>query len=105
MAVIRLFASRAMDGQVPMDGPLGLRLTFYYSVPPSWSKRKREEAIWKWSKPDGDNLQKLVKDACNRIVWVDDAQVADWSGRKIYGDREEIRVEVWKLDPTAQPEG
>ena len=30
---------------------------------------------WKPSKPDGDNVAKLVLDAMNELVWRDDSQV------------------------------
>jgi Holliday junction resolvase RusA-like endonuclease len=30
---------------------------------------------WKPSKPDGDNVAKLVLDAMNKLVWRDDSQV------------------------------
>jgi Holliday junction resolvase RusA-like endonuclease len=47
---------------------------------------------------DGDNMQKLVWDAFNGVVWKDDSQVVDWSGGKRV-DRAFPRTEikVWKV--------
>lgn len=33
-------------------------------------------------KPDGDKLTRCVWDALTHVVWVDDAQVVEWSGSK-----------------------
>jgi Holliday junction resolvase RusA-like endonuclease len=39
-------------------------------------KRTDQHGNWHSKKRDGDNLEKFVNDACQNIVWVDDAQVA-----------------------------
>ena len=48
------------------------------------------------SKPDLDNLQKMVYDCLNQLVWVDDSQVCEESARKEYSEnpRTEITVEI-----------
>jgi Holliday junction resolvase RusA-like endonuclease len=94
MGVIKHFAQLAMAGRAPMEGPIELTLSATYLKPASWSKKRIAETVWKTSKPDGDNLQKLIKDACNKVVWVDDAQVVRWVGEKRYGDCEQMRVTV-----------
>lgn len=102
MVDIRLLAQRAMAGRDPLSGPVSLQIVASYIVPQSWSARKRADAYWKTSKPDGDNLQKLIKDACNRIVWLDDAQVVEWSGKKVYGPAEHTTVTIRALRQTIQ---
>lgn len=94
MGVIKLFASRAMDGKPPMEGPIWLSVEAFYVVPRSWSKKRAAEAKWKTSKPDLDNIVKLIKDACNKVVWHDDAQIAASSQSKRYGEREELRIRI-----------
>lgn len=32
---------------------------------------------------DGDNMEKLVWDAFNGVIWHDDDQIVEWSGRKV----------------------
>lgn len=98
MVDIRLMAQRAMGGRVPLAGPVELVVEASYIAPASWSAKKRATVTWKTSKPDGDNITKLIKDSCNRIVWLDDAQVVKWSGSKRYGAREEVRVFVIPLE-------
>lgn len=73
--------SRAADAWVgaPLVGPITLQMSIGVAVPASWSKRKRADAlagaIWPTSKPDLDNVLKLVGDALNGIVWQDDKQI------------------------------
>lgn len=35
--------------------------------------------------PDGDNLEKLLWDAFNGRIWIEDSQIIEWSGRKVLG--------------------
>lgn len=97
MTAVRTFAARAMEGRPPMDGPVGLTILATYLVPPSWSGRKRANAYWKATRPDAGNLQKLLEDAMNKIVFVDDAQVASVIVRKIYGSVAGVEVRVEPL--------
>lgn len=96
MGTVQMYASQAMRGLALLDGPLSLTIEASYVVPASWSKKKRAAAVWKASKPDADNISKLVKDALNNVVWIDDAQVACLHVEKRYGERPGmvVRVEV-----------
>ncbi len=38
--------------------------------------------------PDGDNLEKLVWDAFNGQIWIDDSQIEEWQGRKVLNSTE-----------------
>jgi len=74
-----------------------VKLVAIFPVPASWSRRKRADAlagvIRPTVKPDGDNIQKCC-DAFNGVIWRDDAQVVTWTGRKIYGERPGLHIEV-----------
>jgi Holliday junction resolvase RusA-like endonuclease len=54
------------------------------------------------SKPDADNLIKVVKDALNSVVYGDDSQVADQRCVKAYSDRPRVEVTVTPLVDGAQ---
>ena len=86
-AVIQHIAFEAMAGAVPMEGPVEVRVMAVWPWPKSWSEKKRRGAgmHWKTSKPDADNIAKLVCDAINGIVWTDDAQAARITVTKQYG--------------------
>ena len=56
----------------PMKGGISLRVLWLF---PKGSSHKNGE--WRITKPDTDNLQKLLKDCMTRVgFWEDDAQVA-----------------------------
>lgn len=80
----------------PMTGPVRLTIRAVFALPASWSKRKAAEHLHQphTQRPDGDNVTKAIKDALNRIAWVDDAQVAEWAGSKTWGLRNETIVIV-----------
>lgn len=98
MGTVRTYASRAMNGGVPMDGPIEMQVRAVYLVPESWSQKKKAAARWKASKPDADNIAKILKDAMNTIVFRDDAQVASLTVQKVYGPIAGLTVSVQPLE-------
>jgi Holliday junction resolvase RusA-like endonuclease len=95
---VKLFATRAMHGQSPLDGPIDLRLCAYMPIPRSWSQRKQSSAlagtIYPTAKPDCDNVLKSFMDAVKAIVWRDDSQVVSASVWKRYSTEPRVVVEV-----------
>lgn len=61
------------------------------------ARRKADVSRYKPTKPDADNLVKLLLDAGNRILWHDDAQVSNLHVVKVYGLETEtlIRMKEW----------
>ena len=75
----------------PFEGALSLKVTAFRPIPPSWSKKKQEEArrllIFPTGKPDLDNFVKHVKDCLTKLsFWRDDSQVVALTASKVYGD-------------------
>jgi Holliday junction resolvase RusA-like endonuclease len=98
MALVRLAAHKAMDGAAPIAGPVELAIRATYLVPSSWPKKRAAAAKWRTSKPDADNLAKIVADAMNAIVFADDAQVASLIVQKTYGPLAGVTVTATLLD-------
>lgn len=73
------YAMLAMVGRNPIQGPVEVRYNFYCG-----DNRHR----------DFENLAKLVSDALNKIVWLDDSQVVDARICK-YLDKDNPRTEIW----------
>ena len=98
---IRMMARQAMAGRQPMTGPLRCRIEAVFKIASSWPRWKRnlalEGKVAHTSKPDGDNVAKLAKDACNGIVWLDDAQVVELAVCKQYGATPALRITVDRL--------
>jgi len=97
-----MFASAAMQGAPPMDGPLQFDLIAYMPIPQGWSQKKRAAAVGfsvrPTTKPDIDNVLKLVADSVNHIVWNDDSQIVQLTARKFYSDTPRVEVIVTQLE-------
>lgn len=95
---VALFASAAMQGRAPLEGPIDLRVCVFLPVPASWSGIKQRKAltgaIMPAGKPDIDNLTKSVLDGINGRVFRDDAQVVSLAAWKRYSDTPRVVVEV-----------
>ena len=70
------------------DGPVALLLTVYQALPKRATKAQRAAAergeIHPISKPDLDNVLKIVLDALNGAAYADDRQVVRLDARKLY---------------------
>jgi Holliday junction resolvase RusA-like endonuclease len=93
--------------RAPIDGPVRVVVVATFAPPASWSETHRAAAIGTphTQKPDADNIAKAIKDALNRLSWTDDAQVAEMTVRKVWGEIEGTRVEVTALGERASGEG
>lgn len=95
-AIIKSLAHMNWPGPAEaLSGPLIVSCTFYLPKPKSV---KRD---WPSVKPDVDNFQKLLFDALNRVIWVDDAQIIECTSRKLYclrGEDPYIFVTVTTVD-------
>lgn len=94
-------ARKAMAGRDPIAGSCRLELSLVCSVPASWSKKMRAQAlvgeIFPAKKPDMDNVVKAICDSFNGIVWVDDVQVVDLVARKRYGESPHVEARIAPL--------
>ncbi len=97
MALVRLAAANAMNGQAPFDGPVEMTVRAVYPIPASWPKAKRNAARWRVARPDCDNIAKLVADAISQVVYGDDAQIASLAVQKLYGEIPGTIVSVTRL--------
>jgi Holliday junction resolvase RusA-like endonuclease len=87
---------KTMAGAKPLEGAVEIEIVTFFPIPESWSKAKKAEAYWHTSKPDGDNIAKLVKDSLNGVAWIDDAQVARQTIIKRYvRDGHQVGLHVW----------
>lgn len=88
-SLVKLAAGDVMRGHDLLSGPLVAIIEARSTPPASWSKKKKNVALESGlftSKPDLDNLAKAILDACNGIVFQDDAQIAVLLAAKAYGD-------------------
>jgi Holliday junction resolvase RusA-like endonuclease len=96
-AALQMAAQQAMASEPLFEGPLRLTLQAIFSIPESWSIKKKKMAadgeLRPTGKPDADNILKSV-DALNKVVWKDDAQCIDVRIAKWYGPKPELQVSI-----------
>lgn len=77
----------------PYEG--GVRLTTRWCFPRCGDHHNGE---YRTTKPDTDNLQKMLKDVMTKLgYWIDDAQVASENTEKFWADRPGIYVRIDEL--------
>lgn len=78
--------------QEPMTGAVRLLVKWLFP------KGKHEDGTYKDTKPDTDNLNKMLKDEMTRAgFWKDDAQVASEIIEKFWADKTGIYIEIESL--------
>lgn len=94
---MRVLAKQQMCGLEPFSGPLTVELVACLPYPQSWpkwkAKRVTEGEIKHTTKPDADNLAKMI-DGLNGVVWVDDAQITELRVCKQYSSRPRLCISV-----------
>lgn len=80
------------------DSMIDMRITAYYEIPSSASKKKRaamlNHKIRPTKTPDVDNIFKVVADSLNGIAYRDDKQIVDGMVRKFYSDEPRVVVTI-----------
>lgn len=87
-AVVTAFLAVAGAEHVPLDRELTMIIDAFYQIPTSKSKKQqalmRDHTIRPTTKPDADNLAKIVCDALNKVAFTDDTRIVDLRIRKWY---------------------
>lgn len=81
-------ALQNQHGNSPLfKGPLKLDVQFYFPIPKTWSKKKKDGILDTPHiyKPDVDNLVKFICDVGNKILYEDDCIFAEINAKKLYG--------------------
>lgn len=87
---------RARKGKLH-EGKVKIAIEFFFKIPPSWSKSKKQRAGEYLPRADVDNLAKGVLDALNGVAYKDDKQIQSLFVRKQYtSNRDAIMIEVYE---------
>lgn len=79
---------------VPLQGAVRLIVKWCFPI-----QGKHYDGEWKTTKPDTDNLQKLLKDCMTDLgYWKDDAQVASDISEKFWAARPGIYISAQELE-------
>lgn len=81
----------------PIDGAVEFRACWRFGI-----KQKKRHGLWKVTRPDTDNLNKLLKDVMTELgFWKDDSQVVLEHIGKQYTSRPGLYVEIRQIDERA----
>ena len=91
--------ARRRNGFELLDGPLCARVVGIWPRVQRMPDRKHTGRQWRPSRPDWDNVAKLVLDALSGVVYGDDAQIVHGQALTVYAADDEpagIEVAVWR---------
>ena len=104
--LINLSYIQALNGaQSPYwEKPVRIEIQAVYQIPKSFSKKRTAAAlagsIKPLTKPDIDNVVKVVCDALNKVAYKDDTQVVEIVARKSYGIEPMLRIDIDEVIPS-----
>lgn len=80
--------------QEPLTGPIRLTVKWLFPI-----TKGRENGQYKTTRPDTDNLNKLLKDCMTELgFWKDDAQVASEIIEKFWAEKTGIYIRIEELN-------
>jgi Holliday junction resolvase RusA-like endonuclease len=81
-----------------LQGALQMTIYAFYQIPKSFSKKKRDDAltgeIFPLTKPDVDNIAKVVCDALNGVAYEDDKQIVELTVKKYYSEFPKVIIDI-----------
>lgn len=91
----------AAGGKYLGETTLQVDIRAYYPIPKAFSKAKTNDAVTQklrpTTKPDCDNIIKVVLDALNGVAYYDDKQVICVSCNKYYGETGYLKVTITEV--------
>lgn len=97
---------KAAGGEYMGEKLLEAEIQAFYPIPKSTTKKARlaimQEDIRPQTKPDCDNIIKVVLDALNGVAYYDDKQVVCVSCNKYYGDMGYLKITLKELGEEAR---
>lgn len=91
----------SQGGKFYGEKALCIEIVAFYSIPKAFSKVKRNKAISgdirPTTKPDGDNIIKVVLDALNGVAYTDDKAVVSVCCSKYYSTSPRVQVKIEKI--------
>ena len=84
------------------DCPIEVRIFFYFPWPSSISKKRKMNwhnnlVAYKATRPDLDNLEKLIFDALEGVIYKNDSQICSKFTSKKYDDTPRIEILLSKI--------
>lgn len=92
-----------MLSQLPADfsmfkEPVSISYRFLFSYTKDISKKFRNKQLFRYKKPDLDNLQKAINDVLNEFIIKDDALIAQATVSKEYSEKAQTILEIKPIE-------
>lgn len=98
-AILRDALMPYLPAEPIVDKPIRLSVLWMFPYPKSARKHKPGHSRWKITRPDTDNLNKLLKDVMTDMgFWKDDALISLENIQKIYDDEPGIRISITTME-------
>jgi Holliday junction resolvase RusA-like endonuclease len=91
-------AMRAAGYAKPLSGPLRVLITRRKPSPKA-PTQETPDLLYDTSRPDWDNLAKLIGDAGTGELWEDDRMIVEGTVRKEHGATWQVLITVWDAIP------
>ena len=98
---VAMKARHAIGATEPLQGALSVFLYLRYTIPASYSKKRKEACLAGLEFPkriDIDNVYKSITDAMNGIVYLDDSQIVEAHIKKVYAEESGANVMVQETE-------
>mgnify|MGYP003338581386 FL=1 len=95
--LVAMKARQAIGASEPLKGALSVFLYLRYSIPSSYTKKRKEACLNGLEFPkriDIDNVYKSITDAMNGIVYLDDSQIVEAHIKKVYAEESGANIMV-----------
>ena len=83
----QIIIKAAMAGRPPLEGPVSVAIDAWFKRP-----KRKLKSPHHTSKPDADNVCKILFDSMNGIAFIDDSQVCQLVFNKMYGDNPRVHI-------------
>ena len=98
---VAMKARQAIGASEPLQGALTVFLYLRYTIPASYSKKRKEACLRGVEYPkkiDIDNVYKSITDAMNGIVYMDDSQIVETHITKVYAETAGANIMVQECE-------
>jgi len=98
---VAMRARHAIGSTKPLEGALSVFLYLRYTVPASYSKKRKEACLLGVEYPkkvDIDNVYKSITDAMQGIVYANDSQIVEAHIKKVYAEESGANIMVQECD-------
>lgn len=94
--LVKLSFQQAKGNYDLFNKAIKMKIEAYFAIPKSFSKKRYSETlegkILPLTKPDADNIAKIICDALNEVAYKDDTQIAELTIIKKYAGEPKVKV-------------